>query len=149
MQFPSFELLVRDARFDPVHHQHLNYFSLNSVSILLAKSGMSVVFYRYDSDHYGALMCRIKKSYTIPFSNTVRFSLWDLNAARQVFMQLINAAERRIAAFKDDLYYFGASLTLPILGYSMASMHPTCTILDGRSVKDGLTYVNFLAPGSQ
>lgn len=146
MQFPSLELLVRDARFDQVHHQHLNYFSLSSISKLVSDFGLSVVSYRYDSDHYGALMCRIRKCSAVCLSTKPGLDLSDLNAAHGVFIQSINAAECRIAAFKDDFYCFGASLMLPILAFYMPSLHRACSILDGSPAKLGLTYVNFERP---
>jgi len=146
MQFPSLELLVRDARFDQVHHQHLNYFSLASVSKLVSTFGLSVVSYRYDSDHYGALMCRIRKCPPIDLSIKRVIDLTELNFSHKVFTQSINAAETRVGAFKDEFFCFGASLMLPILGYYIPSLCRAQSILDGSPTKHGLTYVNFQRP---
>ena len=146
MQFPSFELLVRDARFDQVHHQHLNYFSLRSLSQLLAECGLTAVSHRYDADHYGALMCHIRKSGKATAPSFPVLDMAKVHAAQRAFLVSMQAAEARIALLGDDFHCFGASLMLPILGHYLPSLAKARSILDGSSAKHGLTYINFERP---
>ena len=146
LQFPSFELLIRDARFDQVHHQHLNYFSLYSLSKLLGEFGLIITAYHYDDDHYGALMCHVRKddAASVPTVQTVNIE--TVRSSHRVFLSSMNAAEARIALFDDYFYCFGASLMLPLLAYYLPSLRNAQAILDASDKKHGLTFVNFERP---
>ena len=148
VQFPSFELLVRDASFDQVHHQHLNYFSLRSFSRLLADCGLVVIDYRFDGDHYGALMCHVQKApaSAVTLPQGVQRNSERVRAAHRAFLQSMAAAEQRIALLDGDFYCFGASLMLPILAYYLPSLVCGRAILDSNRSKHGLTYINFELP---
>jgi len=146
LQFPSFELLVRDARFDQVHHQHLNYFSLCSLTKLLQECGLTIAAHRYDDDHYGALMCHIRKGGNATVPTIQRIDLGTVRSSRQAFLLSMNAAEARISLLGNQFYCFGASLMLPILAYYLPSLVNAQAILDASVTKQGLTYVNFERP---
>jgi hypothetical protein len=146
MQFPSFELLVRDVRFDQVHHQHLNYFSLNSFGKLLGELGLTITAHRYDDDHYGALMCHVRKGGAVSAPTIPRVGMEEVRSAYQAFLFSMNAAEARISLFDERFCCFGASLMLPILAYCLPSLVNAQAILDASTAKHGLTYVNFERP---
>ena len=60
-QFPSCESIINRKCFDQIHHQHLNYFSINSFQKVLTQNGYSVIDYSINEHHYGALMIYFKK----------------------------------------------------------------------------------------
>ena len=60
-QFPSIDLLLRDLRFDQLHHQHIHYFSVQSFKKLIEDFGFELITYNLDSDHYGTLQACFKK----------------------------------------------------------------------------------------
>jgi hypothetical protein len=144
-QFPSLDLLVRDGRFDQVHHQHVNYFSLRSFTKLLHQCGFEPVACRFDSDHYGALMCHFRKSKGLP-SNVATgrsYSSGDILLSYQAFKSATSGADLRLSISSDEFSCYGASLMLPILGYYMPTLANAREILDSNKDKFGLSYVNF------
>ena len=143
-QFPSLDLLVRDCRFDQVHHQHIQYFSLTSIAKLLNKNGFNLIKHSFDSDHYGTLMIYFKKSPIIAYHIELpAITSSKIKASYDAFFNSISSADSRINFLKEDFYCFGASLMLPILAYYMPNLLKTVAILDADENKLGLSYVNF------
>lgn len=147
-QFPSLDLLVRDGRFDQVHHQHVNYFSLFSFNKLLNQCGFQLVSSRFDSDHYGALMCHFRKgdSKSISMMAGKPYSPSDILLSYQTFKFSTASADLRLsmlASSHEGFSCYGASLMLPIMSYYMPSLAAAIEILDGNREKFGLSYVNF------
>lgn len=144
-QFPSLDLLVRDARFDQVHHQHIHYFSLYSFSKLLDKSGFELVTHAFDADHYGTLMSCFRKkrsaSTIAPVGNTHTVS--QILLAYRAFTTSFASANQRLEIDPQGFACYGASLMLPILHYYMPNLIQASTILDTNPSKFGLSYVNF------
>lgn len=147
-QFPSLELLIEDNRFDQIHHQHINYYSLQSVSTLISEYGFEVLDHYFDYDHYGALMIYFKKSkneiqpitnYNFPTENEIMFKYEN-------FLLDMEVTNNRLASFKGDFYCFGASLMLPILSYYLPEMCNCKAIIDDDSSKHDLCFVNFNSP---
>ena len=64
-QFPSIDLLLRDLRFDQLHHQHIHYFSVESFKRLIEDFGFELVSYNLDSDHYGTLQACFRKKTSV------------------------------------------------------------------------------------
>lgn len=144
-QFPSLNLLVRDGRFDQVHHQHVNYFSLRSFAKLLQQSGFKLISHRFDPDHYGALMCHFRKDNhgLEPTVAGVQLSPADILLAHQVFKASTASADFRLSIAPGGFSCYGASLMLPILSYYMPALLNAREILDSNKDKFGLSYVNF------
>jgi len=148
-QFPSLELLVRDCRFDQVHHQHIHYYSLKSFSLLLNRFGFELLEYYFDSDHYGALMCSFKKSSNAKGARNIKEDLKSLRAndivrSNKIFTSSIESSNTRIAIFEGrDFYCYGASLMLPIISYYMPNLINSKSIIDADFSKLGMSYVNF------
>jgi hypothetical protein len=143
LQFPSFELLIRDARFDQVHHQHLNYFSLFSLRKLLTEFGLIITAHKYDDDHYGALMCHVRKDGAASLPTVKNVDIESVRFSHSVFLSSMRAADDRILLLGDQFYCFGASLMLPLLSYYLPSLKNARAILDASNKKHGLTYINF------
>jgi hypothetical protein len=144
-QFPSLELLVSDGRFDQVHHQHIQYFSLQSFQKILNRYGFELLNYRYDGDHYGALMCFFKKTApSIRFKKThTAISSSDILMSYNVFRASLESTNQRLMLGVRNFECYGASLMLPIIAYYMPNLSMANFILEGNSKKLGLSYVNF------
>jgi hypothetical protein len=143
-QFPSLDLLLRDARFDQVHHQHIHYFSERSISILLAQVGFELVETRFDSSHYGTLMILFKpsasktiKSFGVPVSTAY------VEERKRIFDKDMSAVNLRLEYSQRGLVAFGAALMLPLLAYYLPALERIECILDDDRSKEGFRYVNF------
>ena len=60
-QFPSSESLINSGSYDQIHHQHYNYFSINSINEMIKRCGGKLIDFSYNNLHYGALMIFSKK----------------------------------------------------------------------------------------
>tara|TARA_B110000003_G_scaffold164780_1_gene164734 strand:+ start:18833 stop:19999 length:1167 start_codon:yes stop_codon:yes gene_type:complete len=145
-QFPSIDLLIRDSRFDQLHHQHLHLFSIQSFSQLIADFGFKIVKYQFDPDHYGTLMVQFKKTQNeikiFEYENGF-YSIEEIKRRYEIFLQNISLANERILQDEAPLYCYGASLMLPIISYYIPEMKKAIKIIDTDSSKSGLSYVNF------
>jgi len=147
-QFPSLNLLLRDYRFDQLHHQHINLFSVESFKKLIENHGFELLSYRLDHDHYGTLMTSFRKktsnSLSIDIPDKKMYSIKEIQRRYQTFMTNIKSTNDRIN-FNDgsEFYCFGASLMLPILSYYMPNLKNAKKIIDNDKSKQGLSYVNF------
>jgi hypothetical protein len=131
-QFPSLDLLLRDARFDQVHHQHVNYFSERSIALLLGKIGFDVVKTYFDSDHYGTLMVIFKVG--SGKSNGDYGKNIDCN---------MDAVNLRVELSERGVVAYGAALMLPLLAYNLPALERIECIVDDDTTKAGLRFINF------
>jgi len=60
-QFPGFDTIIQDCRFDQVYSHHLHYFSLFSFSYLLAELGCEIIEWEVDPHYFGTLTVAFKK----------------------------------------------------------------------------------------
>lgn len=145
-QFPCLDLLIRDSRFDQIHHQHLHLFSIQSFSIMIANFGYEILNYELDPDHYGTLMVHFRKTdkqienfeYEKGF-----FTVAQMKKRYDYFLEDISLVNERILQDDCDLYCYGASLMLPIIPYYIPAMKEALAIIDQDKSKIGLSYVNF------
>jgi hypothetical protein len=146
LQFPSLEMMITDARFDQVCHQHLNYFSLSSISKLLKNYGLIVMNYEYDSSHFGTLRIMAKKSNSLDevFAVTQNTSLKILNRYsffREYYASLQNILQNKLNGQQG----FGAGLMVPTLAYYLPLINDLEIILDENASKFNMQFIN-LAP---
>ena len=149
-QFPSLEMLVKDARFDHVFHQHLNYFSLKSVSHMLKAVGAELVDCKINPFHWGALMIAFRKkdrNNINPYKGSAKFSgpVTDEKILKgySIFKDWMAAAGEQLKSFKDEeIYGYGAALMLPVLDYHLKGLDNLNCIIDDDENKDGLYYIN-------
>jgi len=146
LQFPSLEMMVTDARFDQVCHQHLNYFSLSSISKLLKNYGLNVMNYEYDSSHFGTLRIMAKKNNSLDevFAVTQNTSLKILNrysSFREYYSSLQNILQNKLNRQQG----FGAGLMVPTLAYYLPLINDLEIILDENASKFNMQFIN-LAP---
>lgn len=145
-QFPSLESTLRDIRFDQVFHQHLNYFSLQSVIHLLNDLGCELIDYTFNFEHWGALLVAFKKG---KYQGRFDPDVWQISSAEidqrfQIFRQGMANVNARLEYFKDEkIYGYGAALMLPVLSYYLENdLSVLEFIIDDDPRKDGLYYLN-------
>jgi len=148
-QFPGLELLIDNARFDQIHHQHYNYFTVDSVVYMLNEVGAELVNYEFNPNHWGALMiCFRKKGKNSNKYQNNNQSITRINKDRileqyNLFIDCMNLANRRILSYDDKkIYGYGAALMLPLLAYYIKDFHKLDSILDDDENKNGLYYLN-------
>ncbi|MFH1851407.1 MAG: methyltransferase domain-containing protein [Candidatus Neomarinimicrobiota bacterium] len=149
-QFPCLESTLKDLRFDQIFHQHLNYFTLQSVIHLLNELGCELIDYTFNFEHWGALLVAFRKGrYRGRFDNDI----WQITPAEiarryQVFKQGMAAVNARLKYFADEkIYGYGAALMLPVLSYYLENdLSGLECIVDDDPRKDGLYYLNLPVP---
>jgi cyclopropane-fatty-acyl-phospholipid synthase len=139
-QFPSLDCLVRDARIDQVHHQHIHYFSLASISTLLSKYGLDVVAYDFDESHYGTLRIIFQRGGGERKGSPIKIQ--DIESANGDFIAGMCVFNDAIGRLRDPVGY-GASLMLPLLRYYVPNLDKLSFIYDNDQSKRGLRWVNF------
>lgn len=151
-QFPGFEPLLNEGRFDQVHQQHLNYFSLRSVLAALELAGGELIDFAFNTNHWGALMIAFRKARAGGAARHRRFRA----QAQEISREQIQAGYRRYQAYMravDDqitalathrpVIGFGAALMLPLLRYHLPSLDLLEAVVDDDPGKQGRTYINF------
>ena len=150
-QFPSLESLILNMSFDQIHHQHLNYFSLNSFNKILKKYGGKIINYAFNEFHYGALMIYFtlnssknktkKKINLLPKINFIQVS-----EAYNNFKNHLKSQEKTINNYlkrKRKFYVVAAGALLPILNYHMNGIiNKANGILDDDKNKIGKYFPN-------
>lgn len=150
-QFPGFEPLVRDGRFDQLHHQHLNYFTLASVCAALERTGGELLDFAYNPNHWGALMIVFRKARASRAASHRRLlrryhplTTAEVRTRYATFRASCVAldAEIRALAQHRPLYGYGAALMLPLLAYHIPAIAHLKAIIDDDPHKQGLYYLN-------
>ena len=145
-QFPCLESTLKDARFDQIFHQHLNYFTLQSVIYMLNELGCELIDFTFNHEHWGALLVAFRKS-----SKPTRFNkhIWnitseDISHRYKVFKNGLATVNSRLQYFeREEIYGFGAALMLPVLSYYLENdLSGLVCIIDDDPNKDGLYYLN-------
>ncbi len=150
-QFPGLEPLVRDGRFDQLHHQHLNYFTLQSVVAALNLAGAELLKYEYNYNHWGALMISFRMANSRSPKTNRQFlrryrpvTAPEVRHRYQLFKKNNQAIDAELAAMLEDrmVYGFGAALMLPLLAYHLPHIRKLACIIDDDPQKQGLYYIN-------
>ena len=105
---------------------------MNSITKALKKFGFGVVKHYFDHDHYGTLMCYVRK-----LSNKDNKQALDLNyltgddiiRAYGSFKNCTNSTNQRLQTLNGNYYSYGASLTLPVLDYFIPEIKNSLCIL--------------------
>jgi hypothetical protein len=150
-QFPGLDPLVQDGRFDQLHHQHLNYFTLHSVIAALQEAGAELLSYEFNYYHWGALMISFRKrdGGTAAKHRKLGRSVDRLTGRRirdryALFQQSMGAINAQLRQLRQGqkVYGFGAALMLPLLAYHIPEVAKLECIIDDDPQKQGLYYIN-------
>lgn len=132
-QFPSCESLLERNAFDQIHHQHINYFSLKSISKILKSLGFSIIEHAYNELHYGSLMIYFKKGIV---KREIKFLKCKINIKEKYlnYQKYLNNIIDIVKAYKNKnykIFAIGASLMTPILNHQLKGLLNICdNILD-------------------
>ena len=141
LQFPSLEKLVEHMRFDQICHQHINYFSLKSISKVLLKFRLYIDDYEFDTSHFGTLRIKISKikNKKFTFSKNMFFNLKNsYKNFSNYYLELNNSLKNY---FKNGQGY-GAGLMVPILAYYLPLINDLSLIIDENSQKINKKFIN-------
>ena len=143
IQLPSLEGLVGDFRFDQICHQHLNYFSVNSVQRLLKNHGLTLTAYDYDFNHFGTLRIMTRKGcdegMTLPHT---KGTYGDIAQRYQIYRNYLEALGESLKMRQGTVSGFGAGLMVPTLAYSLPGMEGLKYLYDDNPDKIGKRFVN-------
>lgn len=146
VEVPSFDTLVRTARYDQVFHQHLNYFSLGSFLTMIERLGGEYITHCNNFEYWlGTLVIAFRKpAANVTPAKAAAPSKQHVRDQFGLFRTHLDAVSRQIEALRAE--------HTPICGYGAAQMAPTLAyhlnsdfsfldgILDENPSRVGLTY---------
>lgn len=147
-QFPGFDTLIRDQRYDEIFHQHLHYFSLESFKYLLNEVGGELLNYEINYQHWGSLMVAFRKSKKQKFVRNEKTKFHLLKSKVQGDYKNFQIKTKLMGEYlkslkSDKIYGYGAALMLPILGYHLQTdFSEFACIIDDDPSKTNLYYIN-------
>ena len=153
-QFPSCESLVDRQAYDQIHHQHFNFFSVNSFSKLLKKLNFKLNKYEICEHHYGSLMTY----FTIKNSKIEKKVLnlskkTDLYGISEDYSRYKNYMYNLVEIIKNyknrgtKVYGVGAGLMLPLVNYHLKNNLNMCDgLLDDDKSKINKFFPNIEVP---
>jgi len=145
-QFPLLETLLSGCRFDQVFHQHLNYFSLQSIIYMLEDLGCQLMDYTINMNHWGMILIAFKKSKDKSkyASKVSKIEKSQVLKRYQIFNENMRVTNERLNLLKGEkIYGYGAALMLPVLSYYLGNDFQSFEcIIDDDENKAGLSYIN-------
>lgn len=145
LQFPSLELLVQQRRFDQICHQHLNYFSLTSISKTLSRFGLYINGYEFDSAHFGTLRLKASRSESGIISAKILAAL-DVSEAFASFQAYYAALNSILSKTFENGQGFGAALMVPTLAYHLPLINQLSKIIDENPSRLNKRFINLQPP---
>jgi len=145
LQFPSLELLIEQKRFDQICHQHINYFSLNSIMKIMEQVGLQVNDYEFDSSHFGTLRVLVTRRKT----NDIQSLQFTDTSISDSYCSFRRYCEQYNHLMKDFLYQrqgFGAGLMVPTLAYYLPLINNLSKIVDDNPMRIGKRYISLIPP---
>ena len=135
LQFPCLEELVLNQRYDQLCHQHLNYFSLNSICKLLKKNNLYVHRYEYDSEHFGTLRVKCGK-----INKNIKIDIRKITRRKIIlgykhfinYYKIINNIYQKMF---ENGQGFGAGILVPVLNYYLPLINNLKYIFDDNKFK--------------
>lgn len=142
LQFPSLEKLVQHRRFDQICHQHINYFSLYSISELLNKLNLFIEDFEYDTSHFGTLRLKIKKNLKKK-NKFKKINLFNetLNSYK-LFKEYYDNLQNNLKKIFENGQGYGAGLMVPILAYHLPLINNLRVIIDENRTKNDKKFIN-------
>ena len=146
LQFPSIEMMVEDKKFEQICHQHINYFSIESIYNLCKKFKLYIQSYEYDKSHFGTLRVHLTKhdkKVKIPnISNLFFIAKKNYKDFKDYYISLNN--------FLEPTYFnaqgFGAGLMVPILSYYLPVVDKLNCFIDENPKRIKKKYINLNPP---
>ena len=140
LQYPSLEMFVNNSRFDQVTHQHLNLYSLKSISRVLNKNSLFITKYEFDNSVFGTIRLKIIKS-SKKNNFDVRISSKEIKRKFSNFKNFYKTINQ-VLAFEKNLIGFGAGMMVPTLNYYLPITNKLKFILDNDLNKKNKFFLN-------
>jgi hypothetical protein len=138
-QFPSLDCMVKDARIDQIHHQHVHYFSLHSISKLLKQYNFRITHHIFDANHYGTLRIIFRRDGGEVIGDAVdQAKIYKAADDFHREMDAFGAAINRL----DAPVGYGASLMYPVLAHHAPELKRVLQIMDADTSKHGQRWIN-------
>tara|TARA_B100001175_G_scaffold316614_1_gene331014 strand:+ start:3828 stop:5024 length:1197 start_codon:yes stop_codon:yes gene_type:complete len=156
-EFPSLDLLIENYRFDQIFHQHVHYFSLQSIKKCISKYGFELNNYKFNQHHWGALLIHFSKKKNKAKKNkssilikknikegNKKINILEIQNRYNIFLQnMINLKNVLNKIEKKKLYFYGASQMLPVLLYHLdIDIKLVNAIIDDDKSKKNMSYNN-------
>lgn len=144
-QFPGFDTLVDNYRFDQIYHHHLHYFSLHSFTYLLNELSCELIDHDINHHYWGSLMVAFRKMTEKNINPLPRkITSERIQKNYELFRNTMKNTNEYLKALKGEkVYGYGAGLQLPILSYHLHNDFSFLeSIIDDNKDKDGLYYPN-------
>ena len=160
-QFPGFESLVQDSRFDQIFHQHLHYFSKYSFNYLLQELGGELLASAVNQQHWGSLLLAFRKKQKQSSTGEIsqeeihpetdpikKITKEEVLQSYKLFQKQMWLTGQHLQSRESEvLVGYGAALMLPVLGYHLnLDFSEFAFIADDDKNKQGLFYVNLPVP---
>jgi len=139
-QFPEFNTLVMDYRFDQVYHHHIHYFSLHSFKYLINSLGYDIVDYAINPHYWGTLTVAFAKSGKMKINPMIMHLDFIRNNYNR-FVILMDMLKYKLVDLNDVIAY-GASLQYPVLMYHISPVAEPKIVVDDDMSKDGKYFIN-------
>jgi hypothetical protein len=141
IEVPSMETLIELNRIDQIFHQHVNYYSVNSMTELFKRIGFAYIDHTFNYDMWGGTMIlHFKKG--VPANNIEKKKIDTKNFAKSLglFRKQIDIFNEQISDL-SDVFLFGAAQMLPVLVYHINNpKFDSAIIYDNNPSRIGLKY---------
>lgn len=147
IEVPSLDTLLATYRFDQVFHQHIQYFSLASMTRLISELGGEYLTHTYNYNYWGGTMLvafRKGQSNSSFLPSVVKPNKQAIEESLSLFREQIAALNKVLTVLTkngETIYGYGGAQMLPTLAYHMKSdLSFLRCVLDDNERRDGLTY---------
>ena len=143
IQLPSIEKLVQHKKFEQLCHQHLNYFSKNSLFKVFESMGLKILDCDYDEAHFGTIrIAGIKdENMGLTIDNNNALSLEKLQGSFKQYKTYMSVINENIISTKN-INGYGAGLMVPVLYYFLPALKKLNKIYDENKSKNGKRFIN-------
>ena len=135
LQFPSLERLIFKKRFDQLCHQHLNFFSIKSINILLNLNNLYINRYEYDDSHFGTLRLLATKKNKFIKIKSININLKIIKKSFSLFRLKCKIFNNNQLKNIKNGQGFGAGILTPVLAYFLPNLKKLKHIYDDNVTK--------------
>lgn len=131
--------MLKKNLFDNIYHEHIHYWSLNSINYLFKKLDCTIIKVEKVSSHGGSIRCYIKKNkikQTLKIKKILKSELKFGINNKNIFVKFSNELEKKKTKFKKFLF---KNRDKNILGYGAAAK--TSTLLNYLKISDDLKFI--------
>jgi len=148
-QFPGFDTLVQEWRFDQIYNHHLQYFSLHSFVYLLNELGCELIDAEVNRLYWGSLLVAFRKSAEGKAnSKTEKISPERVLENYGSFKKRMDVTNQYLKSLEGErVIGYGAALQVPVLAYHLNNdLSSLDCVVDDDKNKEGMYYINLPVP---